>query len=123
MDSTIRQDVDSMADEECRLVADRNAAFEAARVKPTQVNRRTYRLACAALKDFLRVKAEFEPPFTSMGEVLAHLQADGWKISQTTLYIHRAQGKIRATIQGQYKFTAVNEYARHHLVKLNGTRE
>lgn len=110
--------------EETRLIAARDAAFEAARVKPTQVNRKALRKATAALEEFLRAAAEpvdAEPTFAALPAVLEHLQASGWKIAESTLYEHRDQAKIKAGPDGRYTLAGVTDYARRHLRRLDGT--
>jgi len=113
-----------VAAEEARLLAERESALEAFRCKPTGVNRKAYSKACAAVEDFLKAKLEPAPldnAFLSLPEVLAFLQGEQWKISQSTLYEHRDAGKIRPGSDGSFSLAAAHEYARIHLRKLDGT--
>lgn len=113
-----------VAVEEARLIAERETALESFRCKPTGVNRKAYSKACAALEEFLKAKLEPSPSdnaFPSLPDVLTFLQDEKWKISQSTLYEHRDAGKISAGSDGSFSLTAVLEYARIHLRKLDGT--
>jgi hypothetical protein len=53
--------------------------------------------------------------------VLAHLTAEGWKISQSLIYKHKGQGKIRPGKDGTYTPKSIEKYASHFLRRLDGT--
>ncbi len=115
---------DAITAREAELTTARDLALEEVQAKPTCANRKTYRQACKALEDFLKAKAQpdtGEESYTGIDEVLTWLQGDGWKISRSTLYEHRDQGKLRANQDGMYPVSRVQEYAHRHLRKLDGT--
>lgn len=119
------EDLDQIvAAEEERLLKERDAALGEFRGKPTKVNRQAYERANKALEEFLKAKLEplpAEPTFASLPEVLEYLQADNWKISQSTLYEHRDAGRIRTEANGHYTLSSIREYARTFLRKSDGT--
>ena len=53
--------------------------------------------------------------FDSLLKVLAYLKADGWKVSKSTLYNHRRQGRIKPDSDGHYPLKSVLRYANAHL--------
>lgn len=114
----------SLAQEELRLRAEKDAAFAAALKKPTIANRRAYSAAERALGDFLRSLADpgsSEQTFAGLPEVLDHLQAARWKIGKTKLYDDFAAGRIKAEQDGSFTLASVLDYARLHLRKEDGT--
>lgn len=113
-----------LATEEARLIRARDEAFEVVQRRPIGANRKAYRKACVALEDFLRAKTEpeGERTFASILEVVDFLDSDGWKISRSTAYDHwKKDGKISARPDGTFALSAVQEYARVHLQKKDGT--
>jgi len=113
-----------LATEEARLVAERNAALEAFRCKPTAANRKAYTKANESVEQFLKARLEpirAERVFPGLPDVLEYLLEDGWKISQSTLYEHRDAAKIRAEPSGSFTLPSVQDYARIHLRKQDGT--
>lgn len=113
-----------LAAEESRLISDREAALEAFKCKPTAANRKAYTKACDSVEGFLKAKLEpmpAEQTFAALPDVLEFLQADGWKISQSSLYEHRDTGKIRSEANGCFTLASVGNYARTHLRKVDGT--
>ena len=59
--------------------------------------------------------------FASLADVLSYLQDEKWKISQSTLYEHREAAKIKPDANGAFTLGGVQEYARVHLRKMDGT--
>lgn len=115
---------DAITAREAELTTARDLALEEVQAKPTGANRKAYRQACKALEDFLKAKVQpdaGEELCTGIDEVLALLQASCWKVSRSTLYEHRDQGKLRANKDGMYPASRVQEYAHRHLRKLDGT--
>lgn len=110
---------------ETELTAARDAALEAVQVKPTGANRKAYRKACRELEEFLRAKQEPDSAgqaFASILDVVHHLDQQGWKISKSTAYHHwKREGKIKARPQGGFTLSSVQEYARLHLQRKDGT--
>lgn len=114
----------SLAQEEARLRAEKDAAYTAVIRKPTIAARKAYSAAEKALADFLQAASEpatAEPVFAGLADVLEHLQAAGWKIQKTKLYDDAAAGRIRPESDGSYLLASVMDYARLHLSKLDGT--
>lgn len=110
--------------EEARLRAEAAAAYEAAIKRPTIANRKAHKTAEDALAEFLKARHEpepTEPVFSGLTKVLEHLQGDNWKIAKTKLYDDSNGGKLRAEPDGTYTLSSVNEYARLHLQKEDGT--
>ncbi len=108
---------------EAELRAALDAAFEAARQKPTVANRRELKKAERALGDFQKELAEDsgEAVYRNIPEMVAALDADGWKVSDSTAYEHRDQGKLRLRSDGTIPESSATDYARHHLRKKDGT--
>lgn len=50
--------------------------------------------------------------------VYKHLQAAGWKVSKSSLYVHHHEGRIRPNKKGEYPLPAVEKYASAYLHKL-----
>lgn len=115
----------AIADQETALITARDAALEAVQVKPTGANRKAYRKAVRDLEGFLRAKQEpdsGEQTFASILDVVNHLDQQGWKISKSTAYDHwKKEGKIKARTAGGFTLSAVQEYARLHLQRKDGT--
>lgn len=109
--------------EEARLRQAAEEAFDLARRKPTGANRKAYKQAERALEDFLRQRsaADLEPVYRNIPEMVAALDADGWKLSDSTAYEHREQGKLKPQADGTIPQTLALEYARLHLKKKDGT--
>lgn len=109
--------------EEARLRQAAEAAFEVARRKPTGANRKAYRQAEKALEEFMRERqaADLEPSYRNIPEMVAALDADGWKLSESTAYEHRDQGKFRLAADGTVSQSVALDYARLHLKKKDGT--
>lgn len=118
---------DILSEREAELVAARDQALEEVQVKPTGANRKAYRKACRELEEYLRAKQEpetGEPVFTSILDVVHHLDEQGWKISKSTAYHHwKSEGKIKARPEGGFTLSAAQEYARKHLQHKDGTSE
>lgn len=60
--------------------------------------------------------------FKNLREAVAWLKAQGWKVSQSTIYKHENDGKIRAEADGTYSGKSVLKYARSFLM-LQATKE
>jgi hypothetical protein len=116
-------EADDLDQEEARLRQVAEAAFAAAKRKPTGVNRKAYRAAEKALEEFLRDRhaADLEPAFRNIPEMVAFLDGEGWRISDSSAYEHREQGKFRLEADGSIQQSAALEYARLHLKKKDGT--
>lgn len=117
--------IDYLAKEEARLLRNRDAALEVVQAKPTGANRKAYRKVCRELEEFLRAKREpdsAETVFATILDVVHHLDQEGWKISKSTAYHHwKSEGKLKARSQGGFSLSAIQEYARHHLQRKDGT--
>jgi hypothetical protein len=59
--------------------------------------------------------------FPTLLAVLAHVTAEGWKVSQSLIYKHKSQGKIRPAKDGTYSPKSVDKYASLFLRRLDGT--
>jgi hypothetical protein len=55
--------------------------------------------------------------FRNLREVAEYLKASGWKVSQSTVYKHGGEGKIRPNQEGVYSLKAVEKYAGIFLVR------
>ncbi|MDY6974382.1 MAG: hypothetical protein SV775_19015 [Thermodesulfobacteriota bacterium] len=55
--------------------------------------------------------------FKTLIEVAEYLKAEGWKVSQSTVYKHQTEGRIRPNSEGIYTLKAVQKYARTHLTQ------
>lgn len=113
----------AIAAEEQRLRAERDAAFQLASQRPTTKNRRAYKQSESALEEFQRAQLEDagEAVYRNIPEMVAALDADGWKVSDSTAYEHREQGKLRLNDGGSITETRALDYARAHLRRKDGT--
>jgi len=111
-----------LAAEETRLLKHRDDALELAKRKPTSSHIKALKKAEAALTAFraARQEASGEQTFDTLMDVVTHLDADGWKISKSSAYEHKDDGKIRPGGNGKYTLSAVTEYARQHLQRKDG---
>ncbi|MBI4800325.1 MAG: hypothetical protein HY794_16660 [Desulfarculus sp.] len=62
------------------------------------------------------------PGFANPSEAQVYLDAAGWKISQSTIYIHAKAGKLRPGPDGSYTLEAVEAYAKKNLRLKDGSR-
>ncbi len=108
--------------EETRLLKHRDDCLELAKRKPTGANLKSLKKAETSLGDFRAARHEStsENTFASIVDVVAHLDAEGWKISKSTAYEHRDDGKIRPDTDGRFTLSIVQEYARKHLQRKDG---
>ena len=53
--------------------------------------------------------------FKNLREAVAYLRGEGWKISQSTLYKHQREGKIKTEPDGSYTQKAILRYAKGYL--------
>ncbi len=108
--------------EEARLLKHRDDCLDLAKRKPTGANLKSFKKAETALADFrtARYESAGENTFASIVDVVAHLDTEGWKISKSTAYEHRDDGKIRPGTDGKYTLSTVQEYARKHLQRKDG---
>lgn len=109
--------------EENRLVKQRDDALSLAKRKPTQSNLRALKKAEKDLNDFRsdRYESSTEQTFDSLMDVVSHLDSEGWKISKSSAYEHKDEGKIRPGADGKYTLTAVQDYARQYLQRKDGS--
>lgn len=109
--------------EETRLIQARDAALLAAKTKPlTKVKVKALDKAERNLKLFqIQRESEAERSFSKFADVVTHLDAEGWKISTSTAYEHKQDGKIRPGANGKYSLAVVLEYARQHLQRKDGS--
>jgi hypothetical protein len=109
--------------EETRLVKQRDDALALAKHKPTGANLKALKKAETALGEFraARYESADEQTFDSIMDVVAFLDTDGWKIGKSTAYEHKDEGKIRPGIDGKYTLSTVQEYARQHLQRKDGS--
>jgi len=68
------------------------------------------------------MKGEPQQSFKNALEVLDFLEAEGWKVSKTSLYNHIKAAKLRPETDGTFTRRAVLAYARAHL-QLLSTRQ
>jgi len=54
--------------------------------------------------------------FKNLTEVTSYLKNEGWQVSQSTVYKHGQEGKIRPDIGKAYSLAAVKRYANRFLV-------
>lgn len=109
--------------EESQLVAARDAALTASKTKPiTNAKLKALKKAEKDLEAF-RAKRDsaIEKTFAKLPDVIAYLEAEGWKISTSTAYEHKQDGKIKTNQDGKYTLNAVLDYARQHLQRKDGT--
>jgi hypothetical protein len=55
--------------------------------------------------------------FDNLRQVAAYLQEQEWKVSQSTVYKHAREGRLRPTADGTYPVRVVDKYATTHLVQ------
>ncbi len=55
--------------------------------------------------------------FDNLRKVAAYLQEQEWKVSQSTVYKHAREGRLRPTADGTYPIQVVDKYAGTHLVR------
>ena len=121
--SDINPNVPDLDQEEIRLVQVRDAALLAAKAKPmTKAKLATLQRAERELEGY-RAKRENESgqSFAKFADVVTYLDTEGWKISTSTAYEHKQDGKIRPGANGKYSLSAVIEYARQHLQRQDGS--
>lgn len=121
--TTPKTDITATIDqEETRLIRFRDDALELAKRKPTGANLKTLKKAETALGDFraARYETSREENFASLMDVISFLDADGWKISKSSAYEHKDEGKIRPGTDGKYTLSAVQKYAQVHLPRKDG---
>ena len=53
-------------------------------------------------------------------EVLRHLDAQGWKVSKSSLYAHKKDGRLRPNDDGDFVVKDVDKYARRWLERKDG---
>ena len=113
----------SLDQEETRLTAERDAALELARLKPTQTNRKALTKAEAALTRYraARYAPATEEAFAGILDVVSYLDSEGWKIGKTTAYDHwKKEKKLNPRADGTFPLSVVLEYARQHLQRKDG---
>ena len=65
---------------------------------------------------------ETEPQvFKNLLDVVDYLDSVGFKVSKSTVYRHRTEGRIQPAEDGSFSVTVVNKYARGFLNKKNGS--
>lgn len=108
--------------EESRLLQHRDDCLDLARRKPTGANLKTLKKAETALADFrsARYESAGEQIFDSLMDVIAFLDAAGWKIGKSTAYEHKDEGKIRPGADGKYTLSVIQKYAQDHLQRKDG---
>lgn len=105
-----------------RVAADE--ALDRASRKPTQANRKAHKEAEGALLQFIkeRHEPEIETSFKGLPEVLAYLEAEGWKIGKTKLYDDFNSQRLPAEKNRSFRLSTVLDYARTNLQKNDGTK-
>ncbi len=107
--------------EETRLTAARDEALELAKARPTGANLKALKKAEAALNEYRDSLGDTAGEvFPTIIDMVAWLDAEGWKISKSSAYEHRDEGKIRPGADGKFSRAAVLEYARKHLQRKDG---
>jgi len=66
-------------------------------------------------------EAENRQVFRNTREVAAYLRKEGWKASQSTVYKHQTEGKIKISLDGTYALKDVLKYARGFLMLRSAT--
>lgn len=109
--------------EEIRLVEARDAALVAAKTKPiTNAKLKTLAKTERELEQYReRLEVAAGQLFAKLPDVITYLDAEGWKISTSTAYEHKQDGKIKTNSEGKYTLNAVLDYARQHLQRKDGT--
>jgi hypothetical protein len=104
-------------------------SLKAYRNNYSTANLKAWKAAERELEDFVdQLQSDIEDAaagdesFTSLAEVLRHLDKDGWKVSQTTIYKHKKRGLIRPNERGRYLRSVVDAYAARNLQRLDGTQ-
>lgn len=107
-----------------QAVADTLKAY---RANYSTANLKAWKAAEKELDDFVeQLQADIEDTaagdesFATIAEVLRHLDREGWKVSQTTIYKHKKRGLIRPNERGRYLRSVVDAYAARHLQRLDG---
>lgn len=59
--------------------------------------------------------------FKNLLEVVQYLQASGWKVTKSTVYRHRDQGKLGPLADGFFERSDIDRYARDWLKRLDGS--
>jgi hypothetical protein len=107
---------------ELQVVVD--TAFDQARRKPIQANRKTWNDACTALDRFRKERLEPSPSFDRLfggpPEALAHLEGE-WKVGKSKFYDDLKTGKLKKRDDGMIALLDLEDYARCFLSKLDGT--
>lgn len=108
--------------EETRLLKHRDDCLDLAKRKPTGANLKALKKAETALSDFRAARYESAGGqiFDSLMDVIAFLDMDGWKISKSTAYEHKDEGKVRPGADGKYSLATVQKYAQDHLQRKDG---
>lgn len=65
--------------------------------------------------------AEKEETFPNALAVCNYLEAQGWRISKSSVYNHQSEGKIRPRGDGLFYLSDVEKYANTHLKRLDGS--
>jgi hypothetical protein len=61
--------------------------------------------------------------FKNLREVIAYLHGQGWKVSQSTLYKHQGEGKIKSEPDGTYVLKSILRYAKAYLTTREAKRK
>ncbi len=125
MTAIIPEDITIALDrQEAALRVASDEALDRASRKPTQANRKAHKEAESALLQFIkeRHEPEIETTFKGLPEVLAYLEAEGWKCGKTKLYDDFNSQKIQAEKDRSFRLSTVQDYARVNLQKNDGTR-
>lgn len=64
---------------------------------------------------------EGQQTFKNILEVVSFLKGQEWKISKSTIYRHRDEGRLRPAKDGSYSVKAVEKYVRDFLQKKDGS--
>lgn len=98
------------------------AAQKALKESPTNANVKALEAARKALKSAMEEESEAMPQaFANLRAVAAYLTEEGWKVSESTVYLHREQGKLGPDAEGRYPIERVVQYAETHLERLDGS--
>ena len=85
---------------------------------PTAATLRDYEASQAALAKFsdqLGVTEEAERPLPTIADVLNYLKAEGWRVTQTSLYRHQKEGKFLPQRDGSFARKNIDKYAKTFL--------
>lgn len=99
-------------------------ALKAVESKGTKGNIDNLKAAKDALKELeAEISGSTVDTLPNLRAVAAWLEQQGWKVSESTVYKHREEGKISPDDKGVFPLKRVNEYAVKHLERIDGSEK